>query len=150
MKSHRHKSYIFSLFILWVVLGGGSRSICEILASYDYAKSRSGGINSSEFVTMGIRKDMTTNQVATQLAKASSMTGLLKMQYNGLEEDGYSQFFTFEYGPKWAPFFIGRPRRVCNEMIRVSYDDERLATSVERMSVSGLLVFAKSKQVHLE
>ena len=150
MKASRLCSYVFCLFILWGVLSGAHRGICEILASCDYAKSRFGGINSSEFVTMGIGKNMTTNQVATLLGKASSRTGLLKMQYGGLEEDGYSQFFTFEYGPKWPPFFIGRPRRVCNEMVRVSFDDERLANGVERVSVSGLLIFAKPKQVHLE
>lgn len=146
----KNKFCIYSCLIsLWILCGGVSRCICEIEAYYDYAHSRSGGLNSSEFVAMGIEKGMTTNQVDALLSKANSKTGLLKMEYGGRTEEGFSRFYAFTYGPKWAPFWVGRPRCICNELIEVSFDEAGLAVSVTRISISGLLIFAGSKQVNL-
>lgn len=150
MKNKRQIISSLILFSLWVVCGGLNRCVCEIEAFYDYAYSRTGGLNSEEFVAMGIKKNMNTNHVAALLSKADFRTGLLKMQYDGKEEKGFSQIFSFEYGPKWSPFYIGKPRSICNEWIKVSFDEEGLAQSVTRLSVSGLLVFAATKQVNLE
>ena len=151
MKKQHHAICFLVLFTLWVVCGGFSRSVCEIVACHDYVNSRPGGVNSDQFVAMGIKKNMNAKQVEVLLSGADFRTGLMKMQYEGgQEEKGFSQIFEFEYGPKWSPFLIGKPRSVCKELIEVSYDENGLARSVARQSVSGLLVFAATKHVNLE
>ena len=140
---------IFLFFSLWILCGGASRCVCEIKAYHDYANSRPGGLNSSEFVAMGIEKGMTINQVDALLSKADSKTGLLKMECEGRTEEEFSKFYEFTYGPQWTPFWVGRPRHICNELIKVSFDEAGLAVRVTRISISGLLIFAESKQVDL-
>ena len=128
---------------IWTIIGWGERSFKEFMAREKYLFSRPGAPNSRAFVTMGITNGMSVRDVDEILVNAYMNTGLMRT-YGNVHEHENAVFYMFSYGPEWKPLFVGKKKHLCEELIKVSFDDLDRAIRVDRIYVTGLLINAKS------
>jgi hypothetical protein len=135
--------------LIWSVLGGLSSNVADFKAWGDYLASRPGGINSREFVTWGITKGMTKEDVDVVLSRAFEKSTVLTSR--GPSEEGQiSAYYWFVYGPKWKPMFWGKADYRATETITVIFNDEIKAIRVRRnASIYGFLFLVKRMEYDL-